>query len=123
MAKDNNEPKNVDIFIVDSINESKDKAEKEVKNLLRIPVSGQTEDFAIRVFDKGNSQQLYRSTRIRTIESDQDGYFTDVTGKTKELVGCRYEVTEQGTKKILLKGKIAVKKAEANVVDLGKTGS
>jgi len=123
---DKKEPKNIDIFIVEVVtNTSTNKKDEiEVTNLLRIPKTETTENVAIRVYDKKEAQSLYASTRLGSIETDVDGLFVNVTGKAKELSGCRYELTEQGgSKKLLASGKIANKQASAKVVEIGKTGS
>ena len=129
MSKEKNETNaSVDLFIVETpITVKREKEDvKVLKNILRIPGSAE-QKAALRIYsskEKDNPQVLFASTRGGTILADADGLYIDVADKAKELVGCSYELTEQGGgKKLIQRGKISLKKAAANVVDLGKTGS
>ncbi len=126
MVKGKNEPGTVDIFIIEDITEEKVNGEpkKNVTNKLIIPLQGIKTDAALRVFGKDSSMILYRSTRLGSLTKIDSGIETDVTPIAKDLVGCNYELTEQGgTKALLMKGKIATKKAGSIVVGIGKTGT
>lgn len=136
MAKEKTEAASVDIFIEEVLSENK---KTTIKSLLKIPYAASKTNKALRVFGKNNEQKLYASVRIGTLEQTEEGYECNVTGSEAELIGNRFELTEVGTKEIVLRGKIANppkageagKKAEAAstslstsaIVDLRKTGS
>jgi hypothetical protein len=116
MAKQKDEASGVTIFIVDDLDENK----KLLKSLLKIPFTESRTNKALRVFDKRGEKKLYASVRLGDLNSTNEGYECEVTGKENDLIGNRFELTEVGTKIIVLTGKIAAKKADASIVEIPK---
>ena len=91
-------------------------------SILKIPCDNKTHK-VFRVFDEKEGQIFYRSTRLGTLEPVEGGLEADVTGFEKEISGRKYELVGISNKEIVLSGKIVNKKAEANVVNIKKTGT
>lgn len=153
MAKGKNEAASVDIFIEEVLSEDPAKStagagkKTSIKSVLKIPYTPNKTNKALRVFTKNNDQKFYASVRIGTLQQTEEGYECNVTGNEADLLGNRFELTEIGTKEIVMRGKIsnppkageASKKAEATstsssasseqrlsagtVVDFQKTGT
>lgn len=116
MAKQK-EDSGVTIFIEEVLTEDK---KTKLRSVLRVPFTESKTNKALRVFNKESEQKLYASVRVGDLVSTNEGYECDVTGKEDDLVGNRFELTEVGTKVIVLAGKIATKKADASVVEISK---
>ncbi|MBI1936656.1 MAG: hypothetical protein HYS25_00885 [Ignavibacteriales bacterium] len=129
MAKDKTEAVSIDVFIEEALSadpaKSKDGTGKKttIKSLLKIPFTADKTNKALRVFGKNNEQKLYASVCIGTLPQTEEGYECNVTGMEAELVGNRFELTEVGTKIIVLGGKIAMKDAKAAKVVPMKEGT
>jgi hypothetical protein len=134
MAKNNNNESEVTIFITDELSDDKKPA---IKSLLKIPYKPNKKDFALRIYN-GNLLKHFISTRSNLVKNDE-GFSYNVSGKENELTGCKFELAEIGTKKIVLSGKIAAKKVDtlglpslsssngskgdAEIIDIKKTGT
>jgi hypothetical protein len=101
MAKNNNESE-VTIFITEDLSGDKKSV---VKSLLKIPCKPDKKDYALRIYDK-NVLNHFVSTRSNLVKTGE-GFEYDVTGCENDFIGCRFELAEIGTKKIVLSGKIA----------------
>ncbi len=113
LKKDKNE---IDIFIDNEISELKDNKQA-IKSTLIIPYSETKKDLSFSVFDNDNCRIFYASTRLHDLIKTDNSYEINITGK-KNLIGKRFELVEAGTHKVVLKGKISLKKAQ--VLDLPK---
>ena len=120
MAKEKQEAALIDVFIEEVLSENKKVV---IKNVLKIPFTVSKTNKALRVFDKKNEQKLYASVRIGTLQQTEEGYECNVTGSEAELIGNRFELTEVGTKEVVMRGKIAIKKAETAIVDFLKAAN
>ncbi len=114
MTKSNGDS-SINIFIEDELDSKK----QVVKSSLNIPYAADNNDKALRIYNDNGSHAVYASTRLGTLVTNDTGYELDVSGQ-KDLVGKNFELTEAVTKKILLKGKVATKKSEAQIIDLPK---
>jgi hypothetical protein len=111
----------IDIFIEEVLSEDK---QTSIKSILKIPYTDKNTSKALRIFDAGNGQMFYASTRIKdSLINNETGYEVEVTNIAKSLPGKRYELSEANAKKIVLQGKISVKNAASNVVNITKTGT
>jgi hypothetical protein len=111
----------IDIFIEEILSEDK---QTSIKSILKIPYTDKNTSKALRIFDAGNGQMFYASTRIKdSLIINETGYEVEVTNIAKSLPGKRYELSEASAKKIVLQGKISVKNAVSNVVNITKTGT
>lgn len=119
MAK-GKEAASVDIFIEEVLSEGK---KTSIKSMLKIPYTPNKTNKAFRVFAKDNDQKFYASIRIGTLQQTEEGYECNVTGIEADLLGNRFELTDVGTKEIVMRGKVANKKAESAIVDFQKTGT
>lgn len=120
MAKQKDEASVVTIFIEDVLTVDK---KTKLRSVLKVPFSESKTNKALRVFNKEGEQKLYASVRLGDLKNTEEGYECDVTGKENDLVGNRFELTEVGTKIIVLAGKIAVKKADASIVEIPKAAN
>ncbi len=120
MSKTKQEAASIDIFIEEVLSENK---KTSIKSMLKIPYTVNKTNKALRVFAKDNDLKLYASVRGGNLKQTEEGYECNVTGNEPDLIGNRFELTAVGTKEIVLRGKIANKKAEATVVNLSKTGT
>lgn len=137
MANKKTEAASIDIFIEEVLSEDPAKntagagKKTSIKSMLKIPFTPNKTNKAFRVFAKDNDQKFYASVRIGTLQQTENGYECNVTGSEADLIGNRFELTEVGTKEVVMSGKIANKKAEATsaalsagtVVDFQKTGT
>lgn len=120
MAKSKPEMASIDIFIEEAFPENNKTG---LKSVLKIPFTISKTNKALRVYGPLENQKFYASVRTGSLLQTEEGYECNVTGSEAELIGNRFELTEVGTKEVVLRGKIANKKAEATVVDLPKTAS
>ncbi len=116
MAK---EKKEVDIFIEDEISSGDKKA---VKSKLKVPYIIDNKAKSLRIYSVAGGKTIFVSTRTGGLQINGDCYEMDVTGNN-EIIGKRYELTECGSKLVLLTGKISQKKAGSNVIDFQKAAN
>ena len=107
----------INIFINDQLDGDK----KVIKSLLTVPYEGNNKDKVFKIYDK-NSPVFHASTRLGTLKKSVDGYEVDVT-RESNIVGKSFALVEPGSRKVLLSGKIAQRKSEANIIDIKKAAS
>jgi hypothetical protein len=118
MAKIMNEDSSVNIFIENELDGKK----QVIKSSLNIPYAVDGKDKSLRIFNGDNSHALYASNRLGTLKANDSGYEVDVTDEDN-LIGKRFELTDVSSKQVVLKGKVATKKSEAQIIDLPKMAS
>jgi hypothetical protein len=84
-------------------------------SLIKIPVDNRTNK-AFRIFNEKKEPVIYKSTRLGTLEKNDEGLQAEVTGIEKEIAGRTYELCEVSTKEVLLSGKIVAKAAAAEKI-------
>ena len=84
-----------------------------------IPFNPNETEKAFRIFDDNNDALFYASTRLHNLNKVDSGYEVDVTN-ADNLLGKRCELVQPKTRQILLKGRIATKKAEATILNMNK---
>ena len=124
MAKNQNSLKPIDVIIESELAEDPAKKGSKivVKSLLKFPCKNDNHA-ALRIFNKDGYQVFYGSARMGNMEKTDSGFNADITNREKEFTGCDYEITEGGTKQVLLQGKIKIKDAEAAKVVAMSTGT
>lgn len=84
-------------------------------SLIKIPVDNKTNK-ALRIYNDKKEAVIYKSTRLGTLEKNEEGLQAEVTGIEKEIAGRTYELCEVSTKEVLLCGKIVAKAAAAEKI-------
>jgi hypothetical protein len=119
--KDTTQDNSVDIYIEEVLSEDQ---KTTIKSLLKIPYQDNNSAKALRIYDAGNGQLFYASTRIKdSLIQNETGFEVEVTNIANSLPGKRYELSEANAKKLVLQGKIISKSAAAKVVNISKTGT
>ena len=125
MSKDKSKNlKPVDLYVDEILGDKVDETTNEkpvVKRLLNIPYKPDKKPKAFRIYKQDKEQLLYASTRIGTLEVNDENnpgnFVVDVTN-LGDLVGKECELKDIEKKEVVLRGKITEKKAQSNIVSI-----